>query len=361
MKFEKGYALIIGIANYPHIRKLPATVLKDARDIQTMLGGDRCGFPQEHLKLLLDQEASAENIRLGIDWLCKESAPTDTVILYFSSHGGRIGSGPDAGNFLLPYDCRLDCLSETAISGNELTQMIRQIRAGRVLILFDFCFSGGTGDPKTFGAEALDYKSGYAEAYYDNLAEGRGRVIMASSRTDEVSMILPGMSNSLFTYYLLEALQGNAYSRGDGLIRVFDIFHYVSDQVRSHYDQHPVFKASDLEDNFPVSLFQGGKSAVSRYIPDSKVTDGVNKSDLREFILQYFSLEDLKILCADIQEALVKDQINLLVSMDMVGGESLPTRVLNLIEYLHRRGRLNYLIESVRKSRPGISITFLKS
>jgi hypothetical protein len=357
MKFDKGYALIVGIANYPHIKKLPAIVLKDARDIYAMLGGDPCGFHQEHLKLLLDEGASIENIRQGMDWLSTETGPEDTAILYFSSHGGRV----ESGNFLLPYDCCPNRLNETAISGNELTRLIRKIRAGRLLILFDFCFSGGTGDPKALESEIPGYKSGYAEAHYDSLAEGRGRVIIASSRTDEVSMILPGMNNSLFTYYLLEALQGSAYSRGDGLIRVFDIFDYVSDQVRSHYDQHPIFKASDLEDNFPVSLFQAGKSAVSRYIPDSKVLTGVSKSGLREFILQYFSMEDLKVLCADIQEALTKDQIRLLVSMDMVGGESLPARVLNLIQYLDRRGRLNYLVESVRKSRAGISTTFFES
>jgi len=54
---------------------------------------------------------------------------------------------------------------------------------------------------------------------------------MASSRSDEVSLVLAGMDNSLFTYYLLEALQGKAYTRDDGLIRVFDVFDYISEAV----------------------------------------------------------------------------------------------------------------------------------
>jgi hypothetical protein len=98
---------------------------------------------------------------------------------------------------------------------------------------------------------------------------------MASSRTDELSRILKKMDNSLFTHYLLEALRGNGYHRGDGLIRVFDIFDYVSENVpeiaqkypmkisATKFDdsQHPVLK-THLETNFPISLFQGGQKTT---------------------------------------------------------------------------------------------------
>jgi metacaspase-1 len=357
MKFEKGYALIIGIANYPDVRKLPETVLKDARDIHGVLKSDSCGYSGDHLRLLLDQEATGVNIRQGLDWLCKVTTSGDTAVVYLSSHGGRIENDSQEVNYLLPYDCQSKRLKETAISGNELTAMIQQIRARRLLLLFDFCFSGGAGDPKTLQTDIPGYKAGYLSTYYDALAEGQGRVIMASSRADEVSMILPGMANSLFTRYLLEALQGNAYSRGDGLIRVFDIFHYVSDQVKAQYSQHPVFKAADLEDNFPISLSLGGKGSLSRYQPEPSSVKEINKTELREFILQYFSLEDLQILCTDIHENMLRDQISLLVNLDMVGGGSFPVKVQNLIDYLNRRGYLNYLVECIRMSRPGISTT----
>ena len=74
-------------------------------------------------------------------------------------------------------------------------------------------------------------KAGLAEKTYDALAQGVGRVVMASSRSSEVSFVLPGMRNSLFTHHLLEALRGAAPMHGDGLVRVFDVFHYVSDRV----------------------------------------------------------------------------------------------------------------------------------
>ena len=75
-----------------------------------------------------------------------------------------------------------------------------------------------------------------------------------------MSLILPGMQNSLFTHFLLEALRGACRTDGDGKVRVFDVFHYVSDKVPADAPtQHPIFKAHDLENNFPLALYQGGK------------------------------------------------------------------------------------------------------
>ena len=97
------------------------------------------------------------------------------------------------------------------------------------------------------------------ENYYDKLSSGTGRVIIASSRSDEESLILHGMENSLFTHYLLKALEGECRTRDDGLIRVFDLFDYVSEQVPAQGDQHPIFKSSEMENNFPVALYLAGK------------------------------------------------------------------------------------------------------
>jgi hypothetical protein len=44
------------------------------------------------------------------------------------------------------------------------------------------------------------------------------------------------------------------------LIRVFDLFNYVSEKVRQSVpgSQHPIFKASELEDNFPIGRHLAG-------------------------------------------------------------------------------------------------------
>ncbi|MDV3222450.1 caspase family protein [Intrasporangium sp.] len=261
---ESAHALIIGIADYEHVPKLPPTVLDDARDIRDVLvDPQHCGYPPEQVRLLLDGEATREAILGGLAQLSDDSDPESSVLVYVSSHGGRVQSGPDAGEYLIPVDTVPgEGFARTAISGDELTQALRAIPARKVLVVFDCCHSGGIGQPKdaTGTAEPV-FKAGLSDDYYERLAAGRGRAILSSSRDTEFSYVLPGAQNSLFTQHLLTGLRGGIASE-DGLIRVFDLFEYVQPRVtHDRRDQHPIFKA-DLEENFPVALFGGGTKGL---------------------------------------------------------------------------------------------------
>jgi len=197
-------------------------------------------------------------VHLGRMCVVHSRANIDTIF-FFSGHGGRIENGPQAGNYLVPFEADPVDFKKTAIEGEELTGLLGDIKAGRLLVLFDCCYAGGAGEIKDALAETMpEYKSGLDERYYDRLARGQGRVIIASSRSTEQSWILPDMQNSLFTHYLLEALRGQARTYGDGLIRVFDVFNYISEEVpKSQPQQHPILKA-ELETNFAIALHFGG-------------------------------------------------------------------------------------------------------
>jgi hypothetical protein len=254
---DNAHALVIGIADYQHVNKLPPTVLKDARDIHDLLvDPQHCGYQPEDVQLLLDGQAT------GAADLAARGDPDSTVFCYISSHGGRVESGPHAGEYLLPVDAVYQTgqtLAETAISGVEFTEALRAIPARKVVVVFDCCHAGGIGQPKD--ATAPSIKVGFSEAYYDALKEGRGRVILASSRGTEFSYVLPGAQNSLFTQHLLAGLRGGIAS-DDGLIRIFDLFEYLQPRVTADQpDQHPIFKA-ELEENFPVALYLGGQKGV---------------------------------------------------------------------------------------------------
>jgi hypothetical protein len=262
----QGRALIVGIANYTKVRQLSETVLDDARDVAALLQSpDRCGYRPANVETLLDERATADGIRAGLARLAREADPGDTVMLFFSGHGGRVEVGPGAGAYLIPFDCDPDRLRATAISSDELTTALSAVKARRLVVLLDACHSAGVGEVKAL-QPAAELKAGLDEKTYSALAKGAGRVIMASSRTAEVSLVLRGMRNSLFTHYLLEALRGSAVSSGDGLVRVFDVFHYVSDKVPSRAIQHPILKAHDVENNFPLALLSGG---ISLAVPEA--------------------------------------------------------------------------------------------
>ena len=193
--------------------------------------------------------------------MAQRSDADSTVFIYVSGHGGRIEAGADAGEYLLPVDVAWDeaarnIVAGSAIAGAELTEALWAIPARRLVVVFDCCHAGGIGQPKdgTVG----QFKAGLSERYYEQLKVGRGRVILASSRDEEQSWILPRADNSLFTQHVVAGLRGGANGAG-GVIRIFDLFDYVQPRVTAAEGrQHPIFQA-EVEENFAVALYQGGK------------------------------------------------------------------------------------------------------
>ena len=244
--------------------RFPDAVLNDARDVAAVLKSKAyCGYDDRNVHLLLDGEATLDRIRTALASLAWTSGSDDTVVIFFfrprcpSRRSHRPCKRPSTG--------RMRCteLDATSLSEAEFSSALQRFAVQRLLVLIDACHSAGAGSFK--GAQAGDLAAlGYAEKSLVRLAQGTGRVLIASSRADEKSWVLPNARNSVFTSHLLDAFHGRARTSGDGRIRVFEIFNHVAEFVKRDVPgcQHPVFRASDLEDNFPVVLDRGGvKSA----------------------------------------------------------------------------------------------------
>jgi hypothetical protein len=282
MSFANAFALVIGIGQYMHIRSL-AKPANDAQSIHQVLTDPAlCGYPPDNVKLLVDDQATQKAIRDELKWLAANAEAESTSIIFFSGHGGQNPTDPMTGNYLLPHDCdpldhgtlSVEKLSRTSISSDEFTKAIRAIDSQKLVVIFDCCHSGGVGDvsrdPFSFPAQM---RSGLSEDYYAVLAQGKGRVIMASCLGNEKSWERTDMHNGIFTTHLLAALRGRAAVREDGLIHILDVFHdlhlRVPPDVAACYDpdthgpaqQHPFLKAA-TQDNFAVALHQGGARSI---------------------------------------------------------------------------------------------------
>ena len=130
---DNAHALIVGIADYQHINRLPR--VQDARDVALLLvNPSHCGYRAENVMTLLDSDASQAAIRHGLSALADRSNKDSTVLIYFSGHGGRIDSGSHTGEYLLPVDTIYPAdeeLARTAISGDEFTAALKGSRRGR--------------------------------------------------------------------------------------------------------------------------------------------------------------------------------------------------------------------------------------
>ncbi|RLC69968.1 MAG: hypothetical protein DRI81_19745 [Chloroflexi bacterium] len=255
------WALLIGVGDYTHPRfvTLPATV-RDAQVIAAVLTDSaRCGYPPANVQTITGPDATADNICAALKSLAQSTDSQSTVFLYFSGHGGRTLENSQWRAYLCPHEADPDDLANTAISGDEFSALLSAIPARKLLVMLDACHAGGSATLKATDG-ALVWKAGLPDDYYEALSQGSGRVVIASSKEDQLSYVRPQGDLSLFTYYLREALSGKAAVRGDGLIHVLDTFHHVNEAVHAEKPkQTPILKVKDLDLNYPIALAAGGK------------------------------------------------------------------------------------------------------
>ena len=80
-------------------------------------------------------------------------------------------------------------------------------------------------------------------------------MIITASAANEVSVEKDELRHGVFTYYLLEGLQGAADRDNDGAVTVDEVFSYVSEKVPqvTGQEQHPVKKGT-AEGNLVMSI-----------------------------------------------------------------------------------------------------------
>jgi hypothetical protein len=271
---ENAHSMVVGIANYPNVNRLPDAVLNDAKSIHSLLiDPQRCGYKEENSTLLLDDDATKKRLLSELVRLAKRCDQDSTALIYVSSHGGRIGAGAHRGEYLLPFDAdpsSEQSLFDTSISGDAFIEALGKIQAGRLIVFLDCCHAGGIGHVKGEGdpsdrlvdAQLPALEKGLSESYYQALKAGKGRAVYSAARAEELSWILGTEKNSLFTKHILAGLHGGVTSV-DGLVRIFNLFEYVQPHVTGEMkDQHPVLRF-DGEANLPIALYQSGAKGAS--------------------------------------------------------------------------------------------------
>jgi uncharacterized caspase-like protein len=83
---------------------------------------------------------------------------------------------------------------------------------------------------------------------------------VTASRPAEVSIELPELGHGLFTYYLVQGLQGAADGNRDGIVSLQELYEYVEREVSTRSrqlggNQHPIMKG---EMEGPLPLVQVG-------------------------------------------------------------------------------------------------------
>ena len=254
---ENRWAVIVGVSQYQHLpeKSWLNSCDKDAQAFADFLSSARGGsLPPEHTKVLLNQDATARNIRVALDYAITESSPGDVIYFFYAGHGKvrRYGSGDAA--YLMAYDSEPDYLNATAIPMDEIHRYVdvHLGRASQVIMITDACHAGAI--LPTSPVNARDETRSLSE-YLENIGEREGVLNLMACRRDEVAYEDARLGgHGVLTYALLRALNGAAGSTRDGKVRIQDVLKYVSYHVPrlTNQRQHPRH-STNYTDEFPLA------------------------------------------------------------------------------------------------------------
>jgi hypothetical protein len=266
--FPQGYALLVGVGRTEYPKWSLPVAVKDARAIRAVLTDPGlCAYPDEHIRSLHDEQATGPAILDGLDWLARQVAaePHATAVVYFNGHGwleewnGRY--------FLLPHEGDPLDIPGSAVPAEAFAAALRQVKAERLLAIIDACHAGGMATAKGPPA-ALKVPSGLVphsppEAVVGALKQGAGRAVFSSSGGLQKSWVRPDGTMSVYTYHLLEALQGANSRPGETTVHLSDLMNHLRRAVPESAlalcgaEQDPFFDMAAQD--FPVALLRGGK------------------------------------------------------------------------------------------------------
>lgn len=213
---ESKFALVVGVENY---QALPAAehAVRDAHAVKAHLLA--AGYPERNIVFLTEAQAGKSGLEKYLDaWLPKNTDERSTVLFYFSGHGAPEPAKGDA--YLMPWDGDAKFVESTGYPVRRLYERLGALKARRVLVAMDACFSGAGG--RSVIAKGLRP----LVAQVDTAASGRVASLTASAG-DEVTGTDEAAGHGLFTYHLLKGLSAKG-----GRATFKELYDYLSPKVR---------------------------------------------------------------------------------------------------------------------------------
>jgi hypothetical protein len=270
---QSRYALVAGVGTFKNGIQPLQYAVRDATSFYGFLinpAGAR--FPRENVAFLTDQNATRGNITAALDRIRSLAQPDDLVTIYVSSHG----TPPDkfGGVHVVTYDTEVkprENVWHTALTESILKEFIETLRAKRLVMILDTCYSNGAyrsvpgflppggkslgandeegyGISKDYGKRLLGSKDIVLEdgprkdtpkSLDTAEQEEWGKVLVSASGAGEKSWESDSLQNSVFTYYFLDGL-----NRNDGSIK--NAFFYAKPLVYQRVKQE---KGADIDQN----------------------------------------------------------------------------------------------------------------
>lgn len=278
--FTRGRALVIGVGAYGDPRWDVPTATRDAQGVyDTLIDPDLAGYGRGDVELLLDQQATLAGILAAVTRLANRCDKRSIALISITCHGAP---DKDGAYYLATSDTRFTASPDnkvvkgTGLQVAALARALRDIPAGRLLVIVNACSSGQLLANVDGAAVAPDEPvAGQMfpdEASDEILATGDGRAIITASRADQRSYFLPEERHSYFGQALIDGLRGSAASAASGYVGLYELYEAVHQKVRDvTWRRHGILQEPALTvvrnfGTFPLASYPGAARGDDRLL-----------------------------------------------------------------------------------------------
>ena len=252
-KTSDCYVLSIGINKYENENLNLTYARSDAQAFSAFINSQSNRlFRKVYSYNLLDKNATRSSVISTLNDISKLIKKEDVFIFFYAGHGSTEGNSFYFITSEITGLYQQDKL-RNALSVIELQDKFKMLAALKQVVFIDACQSGSS-------VEMLAMRGATEEKALAQLSRSSGVHVMASSESDQQSAEIKSLGHGVFTYVLLEALNGKADGApADSKITVYEIKSYIDDQVPEiSYSliRHRQFPSTfSIGHDFPVALF----------------------------------------------------------------------------------------------------------
>jgi hypothetical protein len=202
---RNAFAVVVGISRYYHQQRNPLPNLAFAEDDAYAFAQilRDLGWSDSHIKLLVNEKATRENISIALEsWLTK-AGKDDMVVLFWSGHGYFDPENPQK-TYLACYDTKM-WIPATGYRMDHVRNALSELRTKHVVVLADTCYAGGLATTRGIGVVNPHLKKLKEESPFP-----KGWVWMVGADTDRQSIEHSSWKNGAFTHVMLKGLSGKA-------------------------------------------------------------------------------------------------------------------------------------------------------
>ncbi len=147
------------------------------------------------------------------------------ILIYYSGHGAPGRDSEQA--YLVPVDANAATISNSGYSLDTLYDNLRSVPANRVTVVIDACFSGKSDS-------AGDVLNKVGPAVYkpaDPVRSMKNTAIFTSTGSGQLSHWYPAKQHSLFTYYFMRGIRGDADYNSNRQITIAEMKKFLKNRV----------------------------------------------------------------------------------------------------------------------------------